>query len=363
LEKTSNTIKGLSIKEDSMAALYISSLSKAAGKSALCAGLGCKFRSKGKKVGYLKSVCGAAEGMDKDTEFMKQLLSLGEPIESLCPVSGSVEELAATVDEKEPSWLKKVEESWAKVSPGKDVVIMEGTGGFEAGSDSARIEGKIVEALKARAVLLVLYEAGLDVDRIVAAAKMLAENLLGVVINSVPESKIEDIKAGKVPTLEENGIKVLGVLPEDRSLLGITVGKLAEHVGGSIISSQDRSNELVESLMVGAMSVDSALSYLSLKANKAVITRGDRPDIQLAALETSTKCLVLTGDIDPAPSILSRAVELNVPIVLVEKDTAGTMEALEEVFEKAAFFDETKIEQLASMLENHLDMEAFYQAI
>lgn len=345
-----------------MAALFITSMGEAAGKSALAAGLGKRFQSKGSKVGYLKPVCDPAEGTDRDVEFIKQLLALEEPVESLCPVSGSVEEMAVTLDEKEPSWLKKIEEACSKVSPGKDVVILEGTGGFEAGSDSARIEGRIVEALKTRAVLIVHYEADLDVDRIVAAAKMLAENLLGVVINAVPESKMESVKVEAVPALEQSGIKVLGVLPEDRALLGVTVGRLAEHVGGSILNSQDRSNELVESLMVGAMSVDSALSYLSLKSNKAVITRGDRPDIQLAALETSTKCLVLTDNIDPTPSILSRALELNVPIVLVEKDTAGTMEALEEVFEKSVFFDERKIERLDSILENHMNMEAFYQA-
>jgi len=345
-----------------MAALYITSMSEAAGKSTLSAGLGSKFQSKGSKVGYFKPVCGAAEGTDRDVEFMKQYLALEESLESLRPVSSSVEELAATVDEKDSPWLKKIEEAWSKVSPGKDVVILEGMGGFEAGSDSARIEGRIVAALKTRSVLIIPYEADLDVDRIVAAAKMLAENLLGVVVNAVPESKMKSVKGEKVPSLEQSGIKVLGVLPEDRTLLGVTVGRLAEHVGGSILNSQDRSNELVESLMVGAMSVDSALSYLSLKDNKAVITRGDRPDIQLAALETSTRCLVLTGNIDPAPGILSRATELNVPIVMVEKDTAGTMEALEEVFEKAAFFDEKKMERLDSILEKHLDMEAFYQA-
>ncbi len=346
-----------------MAALYITAMSEAAGKSTLCAGLGSRFKSQGKNAGYLKPVCVAAEGSDRDVEFMKQLLILEEPVESLCPIYSGVEELAATLDEKEPSWLKKIEEAWSKVSLGKDVVIIEGIGGFEAGSDLARIDGRIVEALKSRAVLIVSYETGLDVDRIVDASKMLAENLLGVVINTVPESRIESVKVEMVSALEQSGIKVLGVMPEDRALLGVTVGRLAEHIGGSIVNSQDRSNELVESLMVGAMSVDSALSYLSLKANKAVITRGDRPDIQLAALETSTKCLVLTGNIDPAPSILSRALELNVPIVLVEKDTVGTMEALEEVFRKAAAFDEARIERLSSILENHIDMEVFYQAI
>jgi BioD-like phosphotransacetylase family protein len=169
------------------------------------------------------------------------------------------------------------------------------------------------------------------------------------------------VKNRVVPTLKRDGIKVLGVLPEDRALIGVTVEKLAEHLKGSILNSQDRAGELVESLMVGALSVDSALSYLTLKSNKAVVTRGDRADIQLAALETSTRCLVLTDNIDPAPGILSRARELEVPIVLVERDTTGTMEALEDVFDMAVFYDEKKMERMGNMLETYLDLEAVYQ--
>ncbi len=152
------------------------------------------------------------------------------------------------------------------------------------------------------------------------------------------------------------------MLPEDRALLGVTVGELAEHVGGSILNSQDRSGELVESVMVGAMSVDSSLSYLRLKSNKAVVTRGDRPDIQLGALETSTKCLVLTGNIEPVPGILSRARERDVPIVMVDKDTPGTMEALEDLFDGAGFCDEKKMERLGQGLEKGLDLAAVYAA-
>ena len=293
---------------------------------------------------------------------MKQLLGLDEQVESLCPVSASVEELAAGVDETEPPWLKKMEEACSSVSQGKDFVLVEGLPGFEAGSDAARIAGRIVDALKAKAMLFVPHDADVEQDRIVAAAKMLGDNLLGVVLNAVPERRIDLVKSGIVASLERDGVRVLGVLPEDRALLGVTVGELAEHVGGSILNSQDRSNELVENLMVGAMSVDSALTYLGLKSNKAVVTRGDRPDIQLAALETSTRCIVLTGNIEPPPSILSRARELEVPIVIVEKDTTSTMEALESVFDKVAFCNGEKMERLGQILEKGLDLEAVFAA-
>ncbi len=342
-----------------MAAIYITSMGGAAGKSSLVAALGRKLQANGKKVGFLKPVCGAADE-DRDAECMKALLGLEEPVESLCAVSNGVAELASTLDEKEPAWLKSVQDACASVSRGRDTVLLEGLPGFEAGSDSARISGRIVEALQAKALLVVAYEPDLDRDRIVAASRMFGDALLGVVINAVPDRVMEAVKTRIVASLKEDGIKVLGVLPEDRALFGVTVGELAEHVGGSILNSQERSDELVEGLMIGAMSMDSALSYLGLKSNKAVVTRGDRPDIQLAALETSTRCLVLTGTSEPPPSILMRAQELEVPIVMVEKDTAGTMELLEHVFDRTSFCGERKLERMGRILQSDLDLEAVY---
>lgn len=351
-----------------MIALYITSMGKAVGKSVLCAGLGRKLKAEGKRVGFLKPVAilpeeASAEVGGKDAEFMKQVLALEEPVELLCPVVLSAEGLAAPGGGGEPPWLKKIEAAFAKVSRGKDVVLLEGVSGFKAGTESARVAGQIVEALGARAMLLVRYQDDLEEDQIVAAAKALADHLLGVVINAVPQRRMESVKALLVPPLEQSGIKVLGVLPEDRVLFTVSVGELTEHLGGSILNCPERSNELVENLMVGAMSVDSALSYLTLKPNKAVITRGDRPDIQLAALETSTRCLVLTDNINPMPNVLNRALELEVPIVVVEADTTCTMEALEGVFDKARFHHEKKLERLGEILEQYFNLETLYQAI
>lgn len=351
-----------------MIALYLTSMGEADGKSALCAGLGRKFKAEGRRVGFLKPVAiipekAGAGIIDKDAEFMKQALDLKEPIDLLCPVSISAKDLAATANEREPAWLKKIREAYAKISTGKDMVLLEGVSGFKAGSDSARVGSRIVEALGPKAILIVRYQSDLEASQIAAAAMILATHLLGVVINAVPQRRMESIKAKLVPSLQQSGVKVLGVLPEDRVLLTVSVGQLAEHLGGSILNSRERSDELVESLMVGAMSPDSALSYLNLKPNKAVITRGDRPDIQLAALESSTRCLVLTGNINPMPGILNRAQELKVPVVLVKEDTKRIMEMLEGVFDKASVHDEKKLERLEQLLEQYLDLEPVYQAM
>ena len=348
-----------------MIALYITSIGETAGKSLLCAALGRIFKTRGQKVGYLKPVALVAEkadASDKDTEFIKLTLALEEPVELLCPVTLSTRDFLASANEKEPAWLKKAKETYAQITQGKDLVLIEGLGGFKAGSVQAVMGSKVVETLGAKTILIVSYESSLQASQIVDAAKGLASHLLGVVINAVPQRRMESVKTTLVKSVERSGIKVLGALPEDRTLLTVSVGEIAENLGGNIINSSERSDNLVEAVMVGAMSPDPAVSYLSLKQNKAVVTRGDRPDIQLAALRTLTSGLVLTNNIEPLPNILSLAKTAKVPIIIVRDDTVHTMEALEGIFARAQFSHDNKVEKLEQLLEQHLDLESIYQA-
>ena len=116
---------------------------------------------------------------------------------------------------------------------------------------------------------------------------------------------------------------------EEVNRLSISIGELAEILKGEILNCPEQSGESVENLMVGAMCIDPAPLYFSARPNKAVITRGDRADIQLGALETPTKCLVLTGGVKPIASVIQRADEQQVPIIIVAKDTATTLSELE----------------------------------
>jgi len=115
----------------------------------------------------------------------------------------------------------------------------------------------------------------------------------------------------------------------DQETLTISVGKLAEIVHGEILNHPEKADEPVENLMVGAMCVGPAPAYFGTRANKAVITRGDRADILLGALTTSTKCVVATGGHKPIPSVMQMAEEKRVPVIAVEKDTPAVLADIE----------------------------------
>ena len=115
--------------------------------------------------------------------------------------------------------------------------------------------------------------------------------------------------------------------------------------------------------MLGAMYVDSGPEYFGRKTNKAVVLRSERPDMQLAALETSTSCLVLSGDTAPVSQVLHGAEEKRAPIILVKEDIVTTVTSIEEALGEARFGQEKKLPKLAEIMGEHFDFETVYRGL
>jgi len=157
--------------------------------------------------------------------------------------------------------------------------------------------------------------------------------------------------------LEARGIPVLGMLPQDDLLGAITVRDLTEHLPAKLLCCEKALDELIVHFVIGAMGVASAAKYFRQLADKAVITGGDRADIQLAALQTATKAIVLTGNIYPSAVILKRAQQLGVPLLLAPHDTLATVARIEQVAGRLRVREEAKVERARALFEHNVDVE------
>ena len=331
-----------------MVALYVTSLESGSGKTAICAGLGKHLLGDGKSVGFFKPVIAdnknpSTKHSDSDTAFIKYLFGLEEPVDLLCPVFSD-----------EGNLSKGIKEAYAKVSQDKDVVIVEGV---SARSQASR---SIVAALDARVVIVEGYSK--ELLKTIDSYQDLGD-LVGVVLNKVPQSQVEHVRGEVSTQLARAGVTVLGVLPEERALLALTVGELSEYIQGEILSGAEKSAELVENLMLGAMGVDPGPEYFGRKANKAAVVRSERLDMQLAALETSTRCLVLTGNIAPSPIILHRAEEKKVPIILAGDDIPTIVANIEGALGNIRFNQQNKLPKLTEIMRKHFDFPAVYKGL
>ena len=327
-----------------MVILYVTSLAKRNGKTAVCAGIGQRLLNEGKKVGFFKIAPGdqnaTTEGNDSDAAFMQSILDLKEPVEQICPVLGETGNLS-----------DRIKKAVDQVSKGKDVVIIEGDNSPE-----------IVKALKAK-VIIVDNAVDSPGDGLVSAGKAFGNLLLGVVLNKVPAGQVERVRSQVPVELAKEGINTLAVLPEDRALFTLTIGEVAMQVQGEFLNNAEKSEELVENLMLGAMTVDSGPLYYGLKANKAVLLRSERSDMQLAALQTSTRCLVLSGKRELLPQVMNEAESKAVPVIQTDDDVATIISSIEDALAGNRFNQARKLPNLNELMEQHLDFEALYKGL
>ncbi len=340
------------------------------GKSAICITLGQRIRRDGHRVGYMKPLSmrvrrSESETYDEDTGFVKQVFELDEPLEQLSPVLLTPRLLEGMLrGEEQPDYVQRVKDAFEAVSQGKDLMLLEGPNDWSEGTVVGLPAAKVASLFNAKIVLVSRFQSLMEIDNILAVRNALHDYpVIGAVLNLVPRARMDVVKRLVVPYLEKSGLPVLATLQQDPVLCAVSVNELAEHLNAEILCCANHGDDLVETMMVGAMSVDSALSYFRRQPNKAVITGGDRVDIQLAALETSTTVLILTGDMRPNPLILTRAEEQGVPIMMVASDTMTTVRLAEEIFGRARFRQTSKVERFESLLQARFDFKRFYQAL
>ena len=349
-----------------MATMYIASTDTASGKTALCLGLGKRLQSDGFSVGYMKPISLSAhrlEGsmVDEDAQFIKKELQLAEPISDLVPIPLDPQAVESIM--RKQKWLdypKRLLEVFSRVSKGKDVMLVEGVDRLSAGGLIRLPANEVCKLLDAKSLTVVRYTGLLSLDAVLFYRRVLGDPMIGAVMNGVPPRLMDSAEAVAKPYLQKEGIPVYGVLPEDRFLMSVSVKELAEALEAEIVTRPDKGEELVQNLMVGAMTADVALSYFRQKPNKAVITGGDRSDIQLAALQTSTNCLILTGNLHPQDMIKGVAQEMGVPIVVSKYDTLTTIEIVEGFFGKSRFQQEKKTQRFQELLSEHFDFTSLY---
>lgn len=347
--------------------LLIGSLEAYSGKSATILGIAHQLKAAGLDLAYGKPLGGGwgqtqMADNDDDVQFVAETLKLPpnrlqRPLLTLD--STTIEQQLSTETQTEYG-QQLVERLYDQEG---DLVLLEGPGTLTEGRLFNLSLPQISEAMQASVLLVARFHSLLLVDGLLAAKEQLGDRLLGVVINDVPTDKFEATSNTIRAFLEKHNISVFGILPNNTLLRSVSVAELVKQLNAEILCRSDRLDLMVESLTIGAMNVNSALKYFRARHNMAVVTGGDRTDLQLAALETSTQCLILTGHIPPTKEIISRAEDLEVPILSVDLDTLTTVEIIERAFGEVRLHEPIKFQCICQMVETHFDRDRFLDSL
>jgi BioD-like phosphotransacetylase family protein len=324
--------------------LVISSVSERIGKTIVALGLALNFTG---RVGFYKPI---RENLitingnlvEEDAYLMRHALDL-EDESLLSPFPYNILKEAT---------LEDVVCGLNRICEYKDAVLIEGTKDISTGFLHHISSIQLAQALNTE-ILLVTDVYSLDK---VAMIKLLLDDLdvplKGVVLNQSKDSILENY-------ISKKGINVLGSIPFLKELKALHVYEITEDLGGEIIvAGRDLP---IENILIGAMTPESALKYFMRVPAKAVITGGDRADIQIAALSTPTSCLILTGGLYPSNQVIARAQELGISILLVHQDTLTTAERVEALTARIDPFDAKKIKLIKELIAQNINLDLMWK--
>jgi len=342
--------------------LIIASLEAYSGKSATILGVAHQLQTRGIALSYAKPVGSdfyrqPNQTTEDDVAFMAEALELSDQKIGTALVNLTRSSIEQTLQTNSPQDYTQALQDYIEQFQDSELILIEAPPSLTQGSLFNLSIEQMASTLDAPVLLVVRYQSLLVVDQILAAQKRLGNCLLGVVINDVPPQGETEMTTVVQPFLEKQNIPLLGMLPHNALLHSVSVRELAQALEAKVLCRSDRLDLMVEQLTIGAMNVNSALKYFRKGQHLAVVTGGDRSDLQLAALETSAHCLILTGHVPPQDYILSRAESLEIPILAVEFDTLTTVEIAQRTFQQVRIQEPIKVKYIQDLMAQHFDTE------
>lgn len=342
-----------------MRRLVFASMREGAGKTSVIVGLGTTM---GGKFGYMKPfgdrlLYKKKRLWDYDSALIANIFDLSESPEDIS-IGFDHSKLRFMFDEA--ATKQKLGELLSHIEKDRDVVFIEGGRDLGYGLSVNLDAISVARNTDSSLVIVMRGEERTILDDITFIKRHLdleGVSFEGVIVNRCYDK--DDFAVTYAPAIEELGVKVLGVIPYEIELTHPSVGFLSECLFAKVIAGEVGLSTVARNIFVGAMSADAARRHPSFgKSKKLVITSGDRSDMILAALESDTSGIILTNNISPPSSIISKAAQQGTPMLLVSDDTYRVAKQIDDTQYLLKRDEEGKIALLAGLVGDNLDVEA-----
>ncbi len=341
--------------------MLVSSIDEYSGKSGFIMALGLILKEKGYRVGYFKPIgIGKYIGdkpVDEDALAVAETLKLEESIDEICPVIVDKPYIEFILSTDHIKLKRKILEAFERIKQDKDILLIEGALHYELGRALGLCDISVVSMLDVRDLMIVKFSDDSVIDKLLSAKSKFGEKLGMVIFNQVSGYKRSYLESLAESLLRKNGIEVAGMIPKDSLLAGVFLSEITSALGGKYLV-EPKKDCIIEQLLVGAMSPQSALGYFRKARNCAIITGGDRSDLIMLALEIpNVRCLILTGNLEPPSIVIGKAEEKEIPMIVVPDDTLTTVEKIESIFGKARIRGEEKIKRIRELVESFVNLD------
>ena len=257
--------------------------------------------------------------------------------------------------------LVRIDDSESAASDAQQLARVNGVrGGSEPAAASdipADTEHTVVEASSAQGIdadrtVLVVRQGEADDDTVSRALADLKPD--AVIVNGVSEFG----GPAAVKRIADLGGNAIGAIPQDRHLAAPLVREIAPAVEGELSGDEELFDESSRDLVIGPVSAHEGMDYFRKYPDKTLITRHDRIDIALGALDYEPLCLILAGGEPTLPYVAQRAERESFALITTSLTTLETVAAIGPLYGNAPFVGERKLATAIELVSANVDTGA-----
>jgi uncharacterized protein len=340
--------------------LIIGSITENAGKTSFIVGLA---KAIGSKFGYLKPfgdrlIYRKKRLWDYDSAIITNIFGLEQSSDEMT-IGFEHSKLRYMYDEA--GTKAKLLDMSNKIGNSNMPLYVEGGKDLTYGASIRLDTLSLVKYTRGKLILIVSGDEGTIIDDITFIKKYvdMADIDFGVVINKV--HNLDDYRNTNLKEIKDLGINVLGIIPFEPELTYVSMNYLSEKLQARVIAGEGGLKRRVKHIFVGSMSGDAAVGYPQFKQeNKLAITSGDRSDYIVAALASNTSGIILTNNVIPPQNLISRASDLNIPLLLVPFNTYETAKQVDDAVPLLTKDDSEHIQLLKKLVEKNVDLNSIF---
>ncbi len=359
-----------------MKKLYITSTKQGDGKTMVTLGLMKAFSERVKKIGFMKPV-GLSDlkvadySVDQDAALIERVFNLHANIKDMNPVTIDRDSIDLFTDSvKREETIQEITESFNKISEGCDMMLIKGMVGAACGAVYGLSNAVVAKKLGGKVLILTSGGIGHPLDEVVLNLKYFQSHgleVVGVIFNKAFPQEIDKLRTFGGPFLEQQGTRLLGIIPYSKPLASPTMREIGECINGKVLAGEQHLGNHVGRILVGAMTP--AYSEKYFENNCLLITGGDRSDVVLAALAYSMlgggkarrfAGLVLTCGVEPPETLLEMLRRADIPVIGAQQDSYTVVSGITQMQVRISPADKQKIASVYDAVRRHVEVEEMF---
>ena len=359
--------------------IFIAATRQNVGKTTVSLGLLATLRDRFKKTGFIKPVGQrylVEDGVkvDEDSLLMDRIFQFNIPLQYMSPVAVEKGYTERFLDgEIVEDMAGRIRDAFDKVSDGRDLVVIEGTGHAGVGSVFDLSNASVAKMLDSKVILVAPGGIGNPIDEI-AINKSLFDKmrvkLAGVIINKVLPHKYDKVDKYVRKGLDRLGIPALGVIPYVELLDIPTMHDLREELDMHVLCGEKYLGRQMRKVLVGAMEVREAAQFI--EDDCLVITPGNRGDLINLLIKVHTgrlkaprriAGLILSGGFAPKRRIYNALKRTDIPTLMSRFDTYDVASRVHDLTVKIKSRDKNKVKLAIDMIEKYVYIERVVKSL